>query len=84
MINDILLSWNVLTSTVVVWLGATALAFAADMGPEAYHNRKIVQPKPTLLFDAERELIAQYRTQRQELPPVFVIDKPAHRRHARV
>lgn len=87
MITDILLSWNVLTATMIIWLGITSLAFAVDMGPEAYHDRKIVQPKPCLLFDAEREAIAQYRTERQELSPVYVIEKPVastSRRHARV
>lgn len=90
MIADILLTWNELTATMVVWLGLVSIAVGVDFGPEIYRENKA------------RAVLAEsvakaYERRRAEKPltfdpdvtfqlGVFKMEKPAviKRRHAKV
>lgn len=90
MIADILLTWNELTATVVVWLGLVSIAVGVDFGPEIYRENKA---RAVLA-----ESVAKAYERRQAEKPitwgpdvtfqlgVFHIEKPAvvKRRHAKV
>jgi hypothetical protein len=39
-IEGILFDWNVLTTTLVVWMACVSLALAVDFGPDMYREKK--------------------------------------------
>lgn len=88
MISDILLSWNELTATLVIWLGLVSLAVGVDFGPEIHRERKA---RATIMegLAKEQEALRIYREAKLKQihgEDLFLI-QPAtvqKRRHARV
>jgi hypothetical protein len=87
-IADILLTWNELTATMVVWLGLVSLAVGLDFGPDIYRENKARavlaesvakayerrQAEKTVTFDPD----ATFQLGTFKIQPV-----PVRRRHAR-
>lgn len=91
MIADILLSWNELTATVVVWLAVMAIALGLDFGPEMYQHNKTVKQEAVLAYVPGEEALVKYRDhvmQEMATVPLFIIQTPktpvSKRRHAKV
>jgi hypothetical protein len=90
-IADILLTWNELTATIVVWLGLVSLAVGLDFGPDIYRENKARavlaesvakayerrQAEKTVTFDPDATF--QLGTFKMEKPPVH-----QRRRHAKL
>ena len=92
MIADILFEWNVLTATLVAWIGTVFITVAADFGPEIYRENKArAQLVKTVARMAEQRQAAKPITFNPDATTmalgVFTIQKPAvhvRRRHAKM
>lgn len=89
MIADILLTWNELTATMVVWLGLVSIAVGVDFGPEIYRENKARAVLAESVAKAyERRQIEKPLTFDPDATfqlGVFKIEKtPVKRRHAKV
>jgi len=89
-IGDIVMDWNVLTTTMVIWASVVSLALGIDFGPDMYRERKARATIMEGLAKEAEERIQPFTPQfvpHDETMPLFVIqrpDVPMRRKHARV
>lgn len=89
MIADIVLAWNELTITLLVWFACVSLAVAADVGPE-YYREKARERKARAQLEQSVQIIAAAKAFKVtngevtiELGAFKIQPEPARRRHAR-
>lgn len=95
MITDILLDWNHLTATMVIWVGVVTLVVGADFAPEIYreHKARHTMANITIKMIAARKAAEQEAGEKCipfdpnatfQLGVYKIQPAPARRRHARV